>query len=76
MYRTLSAEAILHAARRPDAAGATYELGGPSSYSFRDLLAYILRETRRRRCLLAVPMPVARIQATILERRVRPGRRA
>ncbi len=62
------ATAVIRAASRPDAAGATYELGGPSSYSFRELLAYILHETRRKRCLLAVPPSIARLQATILER--------
>jgi len=39
----------------PDAAGRTYELGGPSVYSFRDLLAFILRETGRSRLLVPVP---------------------
>ncbi len=39
----------------PETAGRTYELGGPSVYSFRDLLQFILRETGRSRVLVPVP---------------------
>lgn len=46
--------------------GKTYELGGPTVYSFRELLAFVLKATMRRRLLLNVPMPLARIQAAIL----------
>lgn len=39
--------------------GETFELGGPETPTFRDLLAYILRETGRRRLLAPLPFPVA-----------------
>lgn len=61
------ADAIVAALARPDAAGATYELGGPRTYSFRELLAYILHETRRHRLLWDVPLGLARIQARLGE---------
>jgi NADH dehydrogenase len=47
--------------------GATYELGGPDVRSFRALLEYILAITHRRRLLLPVPFPLARLQASVLE---------
>jgi NADH dehydrogenase len=50
------AEAIARAVSRPDAAGRTFELGGPAVWSFREILEYILRETGRTRLL--APLPV------------------
>ena len=48
-----------------DAAGRTSELGGPTVYSFRDLLAFILRETGRARLLVPVPWFAAKILGVI-----------
>jgi NADH dehydrogenase len=62
------ADAVMAALLRQDAAGATYELGGPRVLSMRELLAYILAETGRHRPLLAVPLWLARLQAAVLER--------
>jgi len=62
------ADAVMAAFTRPDAAGALYELGGPGIFTFRQLLEWILRQTRRRRMLLEVPMGLARFQARVLER--------
>lgn len=39
----------------PAAAGRTYEIGGPTIYSFRELLEFILRETGRSRFLVPLP---------------------
>jgi NADH dehydrogenase len=44
-----------------------YELGGPRVWAFRELLAYILKETGRHRIMLNVPMGLARLQARLLE---------
>jgi NADH dehydrogenase len=52
---------------RADAAGAVYELGGPSIWQFRELLAYILRESGRKRWMLNVPARLAQIQAWLME---------
>jgi uncharacterized protein YbjT (DUF2867 family) len=62
------AEAIVAALALPPDAPRVYELGGPKTWSFRDILTYILRETGRHRPLVAVPPGIARIQASILER--------
>jgi uncharacterized protein YbjT (DUF2867 family) len=61
------ADAVMAALLRPEAAGRTYELGGPGVFTFRELLAWILLKTQRRRRLVTVPMWLARIQAGILE---------
>ncbi|MDW8444746.1 MAG: complex I NDUFA9 subunit family protein [Acetobacteraceae bacterium] len=49
------ADAAMAALDRAEAAGKTYELGGPRVYSFREILEFILRTTGRRRFLLPVP---------------------
>jgi NADH dehydrogenase len=41
------------------AGGGTYELGGPTVYSFRDLLTFIVAETRTGRPLVEVPDAIA-----------------
>ena len=50
------AEAIARATGRADAAGRTFELGGPAVWTLEAILKYILRETRREGRLLA-PLP-------------------
>lgn len=52
-------KAIARVATDSDAAGRTYELGGPAVFSFRELMQMMLAETGQRRLLLPVPFPVA-----------------
>lgn len=66
------ADAVMEVLHHPGAAGATYELGGPQTLSFREILAWILKETGRHRPMISVPMPLARLQAFFLEKL--PGR--
>ncbi|GHD64003.1 3-beta-hydroxy-Delta(5)-steroid dehydrogenase [Thalassobaculum fulvum] len=61
------ADAAIAALQRPEAAGKTYELGGPSTYTFRQLLELMLVEIRRRRPLVTVPFWLASLQAAVLE---------
>ena len=49
------AAVIAKAVASPAAEGLTYELGGPTVYSFKDLLEMILRETGRHRVLVPLP---------------------
>ncbi len=42
-----------------EAAGRTYELGGPGVYTFRELMEIMLHDIQRKRTLLPVPMPIA-----------------
>jgi uncharacterized protein YbjT (DUF2867 family) len=47
------------AALKPEAAGKTFELGGPRTYTMKELLQYITREIDRPRMLLPIPTPIA-----------------
>lgn len=55
------AEAVARVVERPDAAGRTYELGGPAVMTFEDVLKLVLRETHRKRLLAPLPFFVARL---------------
>jgi len=61
------ADAVLASFIREDTAGQTYELGGPRVWTFRELLAWILQKTRRKRPLVDIPLGIARIQARLGE---------
>jgi len=49
------------------AQGKTYELGGPRAYSFRELLEIMLRLLDRKRLLVPVPGPAARMMALFMQ---------
>jgi uncharacterized protein YbjT (DUF2867 family) len=66
------ADAVIAALELPSAQGQVFELGGPQIMSFRDVLDYVLHETRRNRLLLPVPRWLAGIQAAVLQHL--PGR--
>lgn len=53
------AQAIARAATDAACQGRTYELGGPVTYSFKELMELILAETGRKRSLLPLPFGIA-----------------
>ncbi len=59
------AAAVEAALRRGDAAGRTYELGGPEAISFRALLAMVNKGTARGRALIEVPDFASRLLGKI-----------
>jgi uncharacterized protein YbjT (DUF2867 family) len=59
------AQAIVTGLSRQD--GRTYELGGPSIYSFKELMQLILKETERRRVLVPLPFGLAMLKAAFLQ---------
>ncbi|MBV8912721.1 MAG: complex I NDUFA9 subunit family protein [Acetobacteraceae bacterium] len=61
------ADAAIAAIEHESAPGTTYELGGPRIYTFRELIIWILHETRRHRPMLTIPPGLARLQARIGE---------
>ncbi|MEE2849770.1 MAG: complex I NDUFA9 subunit family protein [Pseudomonadota bacterium] len=61
------AEAIARGVTRADAAGRTYELGGPSLYTFREVLELVRRETGRDRILVSVPFIIAKPLGSLLQ---------
>ena len=61
------ADAVMASLGLAEAAGAVFELGGPMVYTFRELLAYILKETGRHRPMVDIPLGLARLQALFME---------
>lgn len=61
------ADAVVAALEQEDAQGKTYELGGPTVYTFKELLEYMLSVVQRRRKLLSYSFELARLQASVLE---------
>lgn len=55
------AAAVAKVLNDPDAAGRTYELGGPGLYSFKDILGFITREIGKPRVLLPLPWFVSKL---------------
>ena len=59
------AKAIVTALDAPD--GKTYELGGPTIYSFRQLMEIVLEQTGRKRLLVPLPFGIAMLQSFFLQ---------
>lgn len=59
--------AFARALRAPSSVGQTYDLCGPERMEFRVILKAILTALGRRRWILPIPFPLARVQARILE---------
>jgi uncharacterized protein YbjT (DUF2867 family) len=66
------AAAIAAALESPTAEGRTYELGGPTIYSFRELMQIVLSETGRARLLVPLPFALASLKAFFLQLAPRP----
>jgi len=60
------ADAVIKCLEDPATAGRTYELGGPRTYTFRELLELMLREIRRRRRFIDLPFGLAALQARLM----------
>lgn len=61
------AAAVAAVLSRPDSAGKTYELGGPATYTLRELNEMVLREIRRERPLVVVPFEAAELLGKVFE---------
>jgi NADH dehydrogenase len=61
------AEAVVAALGNPAARGRTYELGGPSVYSFKELLAFTLATIQRKRGLAPLPFVLAQPMGAVLD---------
>jgi len=60
------ADAICQALTTDAFQGQTYELGGPATYSFKEILRFLLEVTMRRRPFLPIPTPLAKVQGAVL----------
>ena len=61
------AEAIARAARRADAGGQTYELGGPAVMTFEDVLRLVARETYRTPAFVPLPFALAKMLGAVAQ---------
>jgi NADH dehydrogenase len=61
------ADAVVAALTRPDAAGQTYELGGPDIYTFKEVLEFITQTINRPRLLAPLPFFLAQPMGTMLD---------
>jgi uncharacterized protein YbjT (DUF2867 family) len=61
------AEAVIAALSNKATAGKTFELGGPEQKSFKSLLSEMLRLIDRKRFLVPLPFPLARIIAAVAQ---------
>jgi uncharacterized protein YbjT (DUF2867 family) len=61
------ADAVMAALASSAARGKIFELGGPRVWTFREILAFILKTTNRERRLVDIPMAIARLQASVLQ---------
>jgi uncharacterized protein YbjT (DUF2867 family) len=61
------AQAIMTALADPATEGKIYELGGPKVWTFRELMAFVVKETGRNRRLVNIPAGLAAFQARIGE---------
>lgn len=60
------AEAIATLVDRGEPDGRTYELGGPEELSFRELMQFTLDTIGRKRLLVPIPWPLARLMASLM----------
>lgn len=65
VFVTDVAAVIAKAATSPAAAGVTYELGGPTVYTMREIMQLILTETGRAKPLAPLPWPVASLLGSL-----------
>ncbi len=66
------AAAIAIALTSDVARGKTYELGGPMTYSFKELMEIVCEQTGRKRLLLPVPFGIAMLKAFFLQMAPKP----
>jgi uncharacterized protein YbjT (DUF2867 family) len=60
-------EAVLRCLHGGASSRQTYELGGPQVYSLREIVGLVAKLTGRRRWIMGLPDPVARMQALVMD---------
>ena len=60
------AEAIARLIDAGEASGKTFELGGPEVFSFKQLLEFTLETIGRKRLLVPLPWPIAKVMGTVM----------
>ncbi len=62
-----AADAVVAALDSADARGRTYELGGPSVYSFKQLMQFVTKEIDRPRPLISIPFFIAHPMGLLID---------
>ena len=60
------ADAIVKAIEAKDNHGKIYEIGGPKIISFENMIKSILRTINKKRFVIEMPMPIAKIQSSVM----------
>ena len=60
------ADAIVKAIEAKDNHGKIYEIGGPKTISFGDMVKSIMKTLNKKRFVVEMPMPIAKIQSSIM----------
>jgi NADH dehydrogenase len=66
------AKAIVASLSRKETQGKIYELGGSSTYSFRELMEFVVKTTGNKARLLTIPFPLAKMIGFLGEWMPRP----
>jgi len=66
------AKAVMAVLDTPQTKGKIYELGGPEIFTFRQIFDLLAQETNRKRFLLPLPWPLARLQGHVFGVMPRP----
>jgi uncharacterized protein YbjT (DUF2867 family) len=66
------ASAVLKAVQGQAKPATTYELGGPETKSFREIMEFVLATIERRRLLVPLPFGIAKLQAYLLQLMPKP----
>lgn len=61
------AEAIACVLKGDTSVGKTYELGGPSVYTFKELMTFLIQTTKRKCLLMRIPYSIATLMASVLQ---------
>ena len=60
------ADAIVKAIEAKDNHGKIYEIGGPKTISFGDMVKSIMKTLNKKRFVVEMPMPIAKIQSSVM----------
>ncbi|MGQ0742633.1 MAG: complex I NDUFA9 subunit family protein [Alphaproteobacteria bacterium] len=61
------AQAIVRILDDPNTAGKIFEFGGPEVLTFKEIMQYVLTETKRKRLLVPLPFFIGRLQGAVLQ---------
>ena len=61
------ARAVVEVLEKEEIKNNTYELGGPETFTFKELMEILLKQIKKKRFLLPIPIPFAKVLGRILQ---------